>query len=92
VPKFRDERVMQMAELIPSSFQVNRTLGLALSIYVQRRKVLSRARRQEISRHLGEPLCQRFNLPPETDHDLLLCGLYQKAFLGTPAAETAGAA
>lgn len=92
VPKFRDERVMQMAELIPSSFQVNRTLGLALSIYVQHRKVLSRARRQEISRHLGEPLCQRFNLPPETDHDLLLCGLYQKAFLGTPAAETAGAA
>ena len=72
-----------MAESIPSGFQVNRTLGLALSLYVQRRKVLSRARRQEISRHLGEPLCRRFNLPPDTDHDLLLCGLYQKAFLGS---------
>jgi hypothetical protein len=92
VLKFRDERVAQMADLVPSSFQVQRTLGLALSIYVQRRKVLSRARRQEISRHLGEPLCRRFNLPPDTDHDLLLCGLYQKAFLGSPSAEAAGAA
>jgi len=92
VLKFRDDRVTQIAELIPSNFQVDRTLGLALSLYVQRRKVLSRARRQEISRHLGEPLCRQFKLPPDTDHDLLLCGLYQKAFLGTPAAETAGAA
>lgn len=87
--KFRDERVMRIAELIPSSFQVHRTLGLAISLYVQRRKALSRARRQEISRHLGAPLCQRFNLPPDTDHDLLLCGLYQKTFLGTLSPETA---
>ena len=92
VLKFRDERVAQIAELIPAGFQVNRTLGLALSLYVQRRKVLSRARRLEISRHLGEPLCQRFNLPPNTDHDLLLCGLYQKAFLGSAAPETAAKA
>ena len=69
VLKFRDERVAQIAESIPSGFQVHRTLGLALSIYVQRRKVLSRARRQEISRHLGEPLCRQFDLPPDTDHD-----------------------
>lgn len=92
VLKFRDDRVAQMSESIPASFQVNRTLGLALSIYVQRRKVLSRARRQEISRHLGEPLCRRFNLPPDTDHDLLLCGLYQKAFLGSLSLETVGVA
>ncbi len=92
VLKFRDDRVAEMAGLIPSGFQANRTLGLALSLYVQRRKVLSRARRQEISRHLGEPLCRQFNLPPDTDHDLLLCGLYQKAFLGTRDPETAGVA
>ncbi len=92
VLKFRDDRVTRMAGSIPPGFQVNRTLGLALSLYVQRRKVLSRARRQEISRHLGEPLCRRFNLPPETDHDLLLCGLYQKAFLGSPSIEMAGVA
>jgi uncharacterized RDD family membrane protein YckC len=90
--KFRDVRVARMAESIPSSFQVSRTLGLALSLYVQRRKVLSRARRKEIARHLGSPLCERFNLPVDTDHDLLLCGLYQKAFLGSPAQETAGVA
>jgi uncharacterized RDD family membrane protein YckC len=91
VLKFRDSRVAEMAELIPPGFQANRTLGLALSLYVQRRKVLSRARRQEISRHLGELLCRRFNLPPDTDHDLLLCGLYTKPFLGSPSTETAGA-
>jgi hypothetical protein len=65
---------------------------LALSLYVQRRKVLSRPRRLEISRHLGEALCRQWNLPADTDHDLLLCGLYQKAFLGTPSAEIAGVA
>jgi uncharacterized RDD family membrane protein YckC len=90
--KFRDERVTEVAELIPSSFRVNRKLGLALSLYVQRRKVLSRARRKEIARHLGAPLCEQFDLPPGTDHDLLLCGLYQKAFLGSPSVETAGVA
>jgi uncharacterized RDD family membrane protein YckC len=89
VLKFRDQRVMQMAAAIPPGFQVNRTLGLALSLYVQRRKVLPRARRQEIARHLGDPLCQRFNLPAGTDCDLLLCGLYQQAFLGSSALETA---
>jgi len=92
VLKFRDDRVTQMAELIPSNYQVRRTFGLALSLYVQRRKVLSRARRQEISRHLGEPLCRQFDLPPDTDHDLLLCGLYQKAVLGSESAEVRGAA
>jgi uncharacterized RDD family membrane protein YckC len=92
VLKFRDDRVTQIAGMVPSSFQVQRTLGLALSLYVQRRKVLSRARRQEISRHLGEPLCRQFKLPPDTDHDLLLCGLYQKAVLGSASAETRGAA
>ncbi len=89
---FRDRRVAEMARWIPSSFQVNRTLGLALSLYVQRRKVLSRARRLEISRHLGEALCRKWNLPPDTDHDLLLCGLYQKAFLGSLSPKTAGVA
>lgn len=92
VLRFRDDRVTQIAELIPSNYQVRRTFGLALSLYVQRRKVLSRARRLEISRHLGEPLCRQFNLPADTDHDLLLCGLYQKAVLGSAAAEMQGAA
>ena len=61
---------------------------MALSLYVERRKVLSRARRLEISRHLGVPLCRRFNLPPETDHDLLLLRLYRKAFLGSTSDES----
>ena len=92
VLKFRDSRVEAMTESIPPSFQATRTLGLALSLYVQRRKVLSPARRREIARHLGEVFCKQFDLPPNTDHDLLLCGMYQKAFLGTPSAKLAGVA
>jgi uncharacterized RDD family membrane protein YckC len=89
VLRFRDDRVTAMADSIPSSFLVSRTLGLALSHYVQRRKALSRARRNEIARYLGEELCERFKLPKDTDYDLLLCGLYQKAFLGERSAEEA---
>jgi uncharacterized RDD family membrane protein YckC len=92
VLKFRDSRVVAMAESIPPSFQATRTLGLALSLYVQRRKVLSAARRREIARHLGEAFCKQFDLPTNTDYDLLLCGMYQKAFLGTPPAKLAGVA
>ncbi len=88
VLKIRDARVEHIAASIPAGFAVTRTLGLALSLYVERRKVLSRARRLEIGQHLGVRLCRRFNLPPETDHDLLLCALYQKAFLGTTSAES----
>ena len=88
VLKIRDARVEHIAASIPAGFAVTRTLGLALSLYVEHRKVLSRARRLEIGQHLGVRLCRRFNLPPETDHDLLLCACYQKAFLGTTSAES----
>ena len=87
--RFRDQRIAQIAELIPAGFQVSRSLGLALSLYVERRKALSPARRQEISRCLGPLLCRRFNLPLDIDYDLLLCGLYQKSFLGSAPVETA---
>ena len=84
VLNFRDTRVAAMAEQIPAHFPVSRSLGLALSLYVQRRKIFSPARRMEIARHLGEPLRLQFGLPDGTDLDLLLCGLYQRTFLGAP--------
>lgn len=72
---------VRLAGLIPPGFQVSRTLGLALAAYVQRRMAFSPGRRLEIARHVGEPLRQRFGLPPGTDLDMLLCGLYHRAFI-----------
>lgn len=81
VIQLSEPEAARLSALIPRNFQVNRTLGLALAAYVQRRPTFSRARRLEIACHLGEPLRRKFGLPATTDHDLLLCGLYQRAFL-----------
>jgi uncharacterized RDD family membrane protein YckC len=71
----------RLANLIPRNHHVSRTLGLALAAYVQRRRAFSWGRRQEIARHLGEPMRRRFDLPANTDLDMLLCGLYHRTFL-----------
>jgi len=71
----------RMAALIPANFQASRTLARALAAYVERRRMFSWGRRLEIARHLAEPLRQKFRLPPDTDPDLLLCGLYHRIFI-----------
>jgi uncharacterized RDD family membrane protein YckC len=76
-----EPEALQLAAEIPPGFRVTRSLSLALSSYVQRRQFLSWQRRAEIAQHLGAPLCERFNLPPSTSHDLLLCALYHKTFV-----------
>jgi hypothetical protein len=48
---------------------------------MERRKYFSVGRRAEIARHVGEQLVEQFDLPPRTDHDALLCALYQRAFI-----------
>ena len=75
-----DPQVTAMADRIPANFPFTRKLGLALAAYVQRRKFLAPARRLEIARHLAVPIRDFLNLPANTDPDLLLCGLYQRAF------------
>jgi len=40
----------------------------------------------EIARHLAEPLRLRWDLPTETNPDLLLCGLYYRTFVTDRAA------
>ena len=72
---------VRLAGLVPANFQTGRSLGLALAAYVQRRLAFSPGRRLEIARHVGEPLRQKFQLPADTDLDMLLCGLYHRAFL-----------
>jgi hypothetical protein len=73
--------VLDMAALIPANFQPSRTLARTLATYVLRRANFSLGRRMEIARHVAEPLCERFHLPPQTNPDLLLCALYHRVFV-----------
>jgi uncharacterized RDD family membrane protein YckC len=81
--RMEDPRVAQLAAELPASFSVSRTMAKALATYVDRRQLFSPPRRREIARHLGEPLLQRFHLPADTSHDLLVCALYHRTFAGT---------
>jgi len=81
ISSFADPRVSQLAEYIPASFQVSNELASTLSLYVQRRESFSAQRIEEIARHVGVPLLVEFGLPSDTNHDLLLCALYDRTFL-----------
>jgi uncharacterized RDD family membrane protein YckC len=81
VVRFNDPLMLRLADEIPRSFRPSRSLTRALSAYVERREMLPWPRRAEIARHLGELLCDRFGLPPDTSHDMLLCALYHKTFI-----------
>ena len=81
VAKLEDRRAVELASYIPANFQASRDLARALAVYVERRRFFSVPRRREIARHLGRPLLERFNLPADTSHDLLLCALYYRVFV-----------
>ncbi len=76
-----EPEALRLAALIPPSFQPNRSLARALAAYVARRQRFPWGRRMEIARHLGEPLRRKFELPVNIDLDLMLCGLYHRAFI-----------
>ncbi len=68
-------------ELLPANAVPSRSLARVLSRYVDRRRYFGPARRSEIARHVGQVLVKQYHLPPDIDHDALLCALYQRAFL-----------
>lgn len=76
-----DAAVREMAGALPANYMPSPSLARAISAYVERRRYFGPGRRAEIARIVGEPLCQRFGLPGDTSHDLLLCALYYHAFL-----------
>lgn len=76
-----DPKVRDFSHTLPESFPVSRLLAKALSLYVARRGQLSTARRREVASRVAEPLARLMHLPPETDPDLLLCGLHYRTFL-----------
>jgi uncharacterized RDD family membrane protein YckC len=81
VPRVTAPEAIRLAAQIPGSFDVSRTLARTLAAYMGRRANLPPRRRAEIAAHLGEPLLVKFQLPAETSHDMLLCGLYYRTFI-----------
>jgi uncharacterized RDD family membrane protein YckC len=76
-----DPEVARLAAQIPVNYLPKRSLARALSAYVERRGAFAWGRRLEIARHVAEPLREKFNLPPNTNLDLLLCALYYRTFI-----------
>ena len=76
-----DLRAFGLAELIPVSFAPSSSLAQAIGLYMENRRRLSPARRQEVARHLAVPLIGQFQLGPDTSYDLLLCALYVRIYL-----------
>lgn len=81
---FEDARVAELAEILPDSFVTSGSLATALAEFVDRRRVLPPQRVSEIAGYLAKPLIVKFELPADTNYDLLLCALYAKTFLNKP--------
>ncbi|WP_010584409.1 RDD family protein [Schlesneria paludicola] len=69
----------EFRERIPTRFRPDSALVDALAAYVGRRNDLSTARRRELANTLAEHFIRAWSLPPNTDPDLLLCALYDRA-------------
>ena len=80
---FLDERVPQLAELIPTSYVVSGSLSRVIAEYVDQRRFLPFQRASETAGYVAAPLINKFGLLPDTDHDLFLCALYYKTFVST---------
>ena len=81
VTEFRDSRISELASALPLNLQIPRGMARCLRSYVDRRSKLTSSQRMEIAGHLATPLIDRYNLPPATNHDLLLCAMYYRAFV-----------
>lgn len=78
---FMDDRVPQLAELIPTSFVAPASMARVIAEYVDQRKYLPVQRASEIASHLAIPLMEKLGIQSDTDHDLFLCAFYFKIFV-----------
>jgi uncharacterized RDD family membrane protein YckC len=74
--------IHELAAQLPAQIHVSRSMAKALASYVARRSFFAPGRRAEIASVLGEPLVSQYGLPANTNHDLLLCALYYRTFVG----------
>ncbi len=89
VSKVDDPRVPALASFFPADYRVSRTMARTLATYAERRDYLTRQRRQEVARHLTDPLIERFEFRTDIDPDLLMYALYYKTFLADASDEVA---
>jgi uncharacterized RDD family membrane protein YckC len=74
--------VVKLVALLPLRVAAGPDLARALSDYVRHRGRFSRDRREEIARHLAEPLRALYALPAPAPADAVLCAVYHRVFLG----------
>ena len=68
-----------LRDLIPARFRAERALVEALAGYLGRRGDLSVGRRRELAAPLAGHFVRVWNLPLNTDPDMLLCAIYDRA-------------
>lgn len=76
-----DVRAFGLAELIPATYQLSHSMAQTVGLYMENRRRLTPMRRNEVARHVAEPLIQQFDLLSDTSPDLLLCALYVNTYL-----------
>ncbi|HVX09847.1 MAG TPA: RDD family protein [Pirellulales bacterium] len=81
IAPMQEPEAIRLAGDLPAGFRASRGLARALAAYVQRRHTFPWRRRIEIAMHIGEPLREKLNLPPDVNYDLLLCALYYRTFI-----------
>ncbi len=78
--KPEDARAYSLAELIPPTFQVSRSMARVVALYMERRAYLSIGRREEVAANLAQPLLRMFDMRADTSADLLLCAIYVRIY------------
>lgn len=86
--KPEDNRAFGLAELVPATYQVSSSMAQTIGLYMENRRRLSPPRRNEVAKHLTEPLIREFDLLPDTSPDLLLCALYVRTYFSAEQRES----
>lgn len=82
VVDFSEPGVAELVSSLPVDMRITRDMAHCLQSYVNRRHRLNSSQRTEIAGHLAVPLLTIYGLPNTTDHDMLLCAMYCRAFVG----------
>jgi len=88
VPVYNDVELLRLATIIPRGFSPGRELVEALSLYISRRQRFSLARRREIAAPLAEVLATQFELPADSDPDLVVGAAYLRSVCEAAQLET----
>lgn len=77
-----DKAVADLLEYLPLRVAATPEQARAAADYVRSRGRFLPERREEIARHLADPLRERYALPGSSPGDAVLCAYYHRIFLG----------